>query len=185
MKNFLSALAVALLFTVASLSPSVSNAQDIKFRVNGELALPMGDFGDLASTGFGATISGEKMMDENMTLTATIGYLMWSGEEFFGITTDVSAIPVQAGLKYFFMPKSDGIRAYGMAEAGFHYLMLSAEGTIFGQTFSNDDSEVRLSLAPSVGFEMPLGDLTLDVAGRYQFVTDDTSYIGIRAGVKF
>jgi len=180
-KTIITSLFVAVLFAVISLSPKTTQAQDIKFRVNGEIALPMGDFGDLASTGFGATVSAEKMMDEKMTLTATVGYLIWSGEEIFGYSTDFSAIPVQAGLKYYFMPKTDGMRFYGMAEAGFHYFMLSVD-TPFG---SADDSEIKFGLAPSAGFEMPLGDITLDVAARYQFVTDDLTYFGIRAGVKF
>ncbi len=188
-KTILLALVVAL-FSSLTLSPSNTNAQEIKYRVNGELAMPMGDFGDFAGTGFGVTASGEKKLDDKMTVTATIGYLMWGGEDFnlgFGVTgtTDFSAIPIQAGVKYFLMPKTDGLRAYGMGEAGFHYFMASAEVKGGGLDSSEDTSEIEFSLAPSVGFEMPLSDLTLDVAARYQYVSGDVSYFGIRAGVIF
>jgi hypothetical protein len=188
-KTILLALVVAL-FSSLTLAPSNTNAQEIEYRASAELALPMGDLGDAAGTGFGVTASGEKKLDDKMTVTATVGYIMFGGEEVGPIEFSVSAIPIQAGLKYFFMPKSGDMRFYGMGEAGFHYVMASAEGEInlgFGntQSFDESDSEIEFSLAPSVGFEMPLSDLTLDVAARYQFVSGDASYFGIRAGVIF
>ena len=74
-----SLLSIALVLGLVS-TTLVTNAQNGRFSVGAELALPMGDFGDAASTGFGGSVRYEYPVNDNIGLTGTVGYLIFSGK---------------------------------------------------------------------------------------------------------
>jgi hypothetical protein len=149
-----------------------------------ELGVPMGDFGDAASLGFGFTGNFQYNLNPNMDLIGQVGYLMWGGKDE-APTYDFSwgAIPFQAGLKYF-VTQGDS-RFYVGGLAGFHNFSYSAEwdDPFFGHIEASD-SELKFGLAPIGGYEIGLNEkTTFDISARYQFVDDDLSYFGLRGGI--
>lgn len=173
----------ALLFAVTV------NAQNINLSVGGELAMPMGAFGDAAGIGFGGTVRGEYPINDQLVGIADVGYLMWGGEtidlgSFGKITTDYSAIPIQVGAKYYF---DKGF--YALAQVGLHMFTFDATSkiTFFGSTTesSTSTSESKFGAGVGAGYELPLGGGALDINVKYQLVSDDLSYLGARVAYKF
>lgn len=165
------------------------NAQNINLSIGGELALPMGTFGDAAGIGFGGTVRGEYPLSDNLVGIADVGYLMWGGETIdlggLGeITTDYSAIPIQVGAKYYF-DKS----FYGLAQVGLHMFTFDAESkiSIYGTptTSSSSTGESKFGAGVGAGYELPLGGGALDINVKYQLVSDELSYLGARVAYKF
>jgi len=164
-----------------------------------ELAAPMGTFGDVANMGFGGTGRFEYQLQNNLALTATVGYLAWGGKEvtiqtstgIFGSTVkstiDYSSIPIKAGIKYYF---SGGF--YGMGEAGIHMFstdvktvstVTSASGTKVTEE-PGTGSSTEFTIAPAVGYELKAGNMIVDLSARYEIISD-LSFLGFRAGLKF
>jgi opacity protein-like surface antigen len=183
---------------------SLSFAQN-KMTIGGDLGLfmPMGDAGDFYSMGFGLCPTFDYSMNENLSITGTIGYVSWSAkEELFGIEYSTSDIPLKAGAKYYFGSGS-GIKPYGLGELGFHMLSFKAEGTysytyynpytMAYETISEDidesDSETKMGLSFGAGFEYPMNEkMALNVLGQYETIMtegDAFNNFVIKAGIKY
>ncbi len=142
-----------------------------------DMALPSGDFGDAAGTGFGASARVEKgNIIPGLGFTLTAGYIQFGEEKILGIDYKYSMIPVQVGAKYSLI----GTGLYGIVEAGVHIVSIEVLG--------ESESETKFGIAPGVGFSKPIGPgLSFDVSAKYQHVSGekdfDFQYFGIHAGV--
>ena len=113
-KTFLS---IALVLGLIS-ATTIANAQNGRFSVGAEIALPMGDFADATSLGFGGSVRYEYPIGDNLGLCGTAGYLMFSGRSGNGVDLgDWTMIPVQAGLKYYFTDNQDGCHTFVLLES--------------------------------------------------------------------
>lgn len=158
------------LFVVGSLCAQMT------FGVNGELAMPMGDFGDIVGMGFGGTVQGEYPINETIVATASAGYLMWNGKDAFE-DWSYSCIPIKAGAKYHF----GDMGLYGIFELGMY--MFTIEWEFLGATL--DDSESEFGFAPGIGYQMPMGEkMKLDISAQYE-IAGDIDFLGIDIGVRF
>lgn len=146
-----------------------------------EIALPMGDFGDVASLGAGISLGAEYGLNENMGIDLQAGYItMFLKDEVSDFFDNYSMIPVQAGFSYYLNGSEGGPYLKGMI--GIHSssvktpeIDLGPFGNIPSETVSNTD----LSFAPAVGFRTGPLDLNL----RYQIIStegESTSYLGFR-----
>ncbi len=173
---------------------SLSFAQN-KMTIGGDvgLFLPMGDMGEWYSMGFGVCPTFDYAMNENLSITGTIGYVSWGAkEEIFGIEYSVSDIPLKAGAKYYF-GGGTGIKPYGIGELGFHMLTSKAEGTFsyLGYTMEIDESasETKMGLGFGAGFEYPMNEkMALNVLGEYETIMtegDAFNNFVIKAGIKY
>lgn len=176
-------------------------AQESRFSAGLELAMPMGDFGDLVGFGFGGSLGYEIPVGDNLGVMAQAGYISFSAKDIeidlgpFGTTTvegkAVGAIPIQLGAKYYFSDNQEG--AYLGVLTGVH--LISSEGS---------DGSTDFGVAPLLGFMV--GE-NIDIALRYQMlfhketieVTDPftgtvlasseesttNSYLGVRAAYMF
>src|SRR5690606_21924762 len=142
---------------------SVAVAQDGRFSIGAELALPMGDFGDASSIGFGGSVRYEHPVGDNIGLTGTVGYLIFGGKETSegGVTfdgPDYSMIPIQVGGKYYFTEQQLGF--YAGLELGVHSTTAkipSSSITIGGVTIETPEvstSSTDLSYAPQIGYHL-------------------------------
>jgi hypothetical protein len=168
-----------------------SFAQNGRFSVGAELGLPMGDFSDVSSMGFGGSVRYEYPITDNIGLMGTVGYLTFSGKTVDGFDYgNTSMIPIQVGGKYYFTENQNGI--YLALNLGVHSTSYdSPDITITdpitgitvtepGGTISNTD----VSYAPEVGYHLP----NVDIGLRYQMIATDpstTSYLGIRLAYVF
>ena len=163
------------------------NAQQGKMHIGAglELALPIGDWSDFASTGIGGTARFEYQFAPKIVGMLTAGYISFGGEKVGDSEWSYSAIPFLPGVKYFFQP---GL--YGMAELGLHFFSVEydAPGVSFGGvtygggSYSDTQSEFTLSLG--AGYETQISDnLYLDANVKFAIVSD-ANYLGARVGVK-
>ena len=170
---------------------TIANAQNGRFSVGAELGLPMGDFGDVASMGFGGSLRYELPVSDNIGVTATAGYLMFSGKSEGGFDfPDWSMIPVQIGGKYYITDNQEGL--YFGVEVGIHSSKVKTPAYTYTDPFTGLTFEVPsasatstdLSYAPEVGYHLANIDLGL----RYQMVATEgatTSYLGLRIAYVF
>lgn len=186
---------ITTIFTVAALIVVTnfnSNAQNGRFSVGAELAMPMGDFADAAGMGFGASLRYEYPISDNLGLTGNAGYLMFGKKTFSNGFVEVesksSMIPVQLGAKYYFSEAQDGF--YAGLQLGIHSFKSEVtipSYTLFGVTIpgsTSSASESKLSYAPEIGYHLA----NLDLGARYQMVATEgstTSYLGIRIAYVF
>ena len=151
-----------------------TDAKPMSFSGGVEIGLPMGDYGDIASMGFGASVQMDYSVASKTSLTANIGYLTFSGKSvsvpFLGTIKYPSTgwIPVLAGVKYQLTDKIYGGAAVGMS-------FLSASG---------GSSESAFTYAPTVGYTMN----KIDISAKYVSASKDGSssnFLGIRVAYKF
>jgi len=166
------------------------NAQS-KVGIQGSLALPMGDFGDGYGLGFGGTATYMYMVNPNLAVTGSAGYVTWSGKDLLDGAT-FSSIPVLAGVRYMF-GGGGKFMPYGMAQLGMHFVSSEVEipsytvggFTVGGGTVSASDS--FFGFGAGLGFLYQLSDkMNLDVNAGYDVIStsgSSSSYIGINAGV--
>ena len=108
MKNLLLTLAVlALVFAVND--PSMA-AGKMSLGVGADVLLPMGNFGDGYSTGFGGSVRGQYDVTPMFSAGLTVGYFTWSGKDqtVFGQTftlPNFKGLPIRVFGKYYFMPE--------------------------------------------------------------------------------
>lgn len=173
MKKIITALVLSLSLTLSI------NAQEgfHKVGIGAEIALPMGDFGDGFSTGFGATAKVFYGISAKADITATVGYLHFGmkGNEY--ISGHVGMIPIQFGYRHSF----DGF--YAEPQLGLMLLSSKAEikgsSGLFGKT-SGTASETKFGLGIGGGYEYEDWDFSL----RYQIV-DQANFLGLRVGYNF
>jgi len=176
---------VSALVAVMICLPGGASAQaakgDMAIGAGLELALPMGDFGDVAGTGFGATGQFEYVYNPNISIVGHLGYIKWGGKDFGFYKWSYSVIPIKGGAKYYFDPIKRGF--YGSGEIGLHLFSYSSESDIGGvPDYSESSTEFGLALIG--GYEMPAGQtFILDLSVRYELISD-LNFIGFRVGVK-
>ena len=171
-----------------ALTAGTTMAQNGRFSLGAELAMPMGDFADVSGIGFGGTLRYEHPIGDAMGLGLTAGWMTFGGKDE---GPSMSMIPIQAFLKYYFGEQQNGF--YGMVDLGVHMSSFTSDDVTWinpvtgqeevlyeGETVSNTD----LSYAPEIGYHMA----NLDLGLRYQIIATEgssTSYLGLRIAYVF
>lgn len=182
MKTILSVLVIV--FSIATISIAQGK---MAVGAHAIVALPMGSFGDVAGTGVGGAVTLEMGFGKNLVGYGQIGYISWSGEEIAGFSYDYSAVPVNAGAKYYFTP---GSGFYGTASLGFHFFSVNTDVPTIsfgGQVFGGGSASASTSdftFSVGAGYELPLSPkFALDFGGAYNVISD-ANYVSLRAGGK-
>lgn len=170
-------------------------AQDSGISAGLDLAIPMGNTGDLFSFGVGPVVQYEREAGESGLLGFSAAYtIMFPKEEF---VKSGAIIPLQASYKYFFDDIREGV--YAGVMFGYGIISVSTEDiTVGGITQSGDtESNTGFGIAPVVGYWV---NERIDVGLRYQLIaTSDSNdgsvssqgtstafpYIGLRATYAF
>ncbi len=185
MKSIITTIALFAALTFAA-SPAMAQG-NVALGAGLDAAFPMGDFGDVANTGIGGVVGLEYGLSPNFNLLANFGFTSWGAKDnIINLDVNWSAIPVQFGGKFYPMPLAN--RFYVGAMAGFHRFSLDVPfyDPYSGITTTISASETKFGFAPMVGYEVGLGPtVLLDLGARYQMVSDDLNYVGLRAGLKF
>lgn len=168
------------LFVVLAVLVCVSLTQaQSKFLLGAGLNvnIPSGTFGDFAGTGIGGTVQGELKFTDNISGTATVGYISYGGKDFGFFKYTYSLIPVVAGVKYYMQPNF-----YLNGDLGLYSFSLDTETPGFGKA-STSTSEFGIGLG--AGYVIPISPkASLDFTGKYLIISDMNS-LDFRAGVKF
>ncbi len=147
---------------------------EMEVGVEANLALPTGDFGDAAGTGFGGTAVFLYQLNPNVALTGHAGYIKF-GEEVEGV--DWSAIPILGGARYYIPMEGSNMKPYVGGQLGFH--RFSVDFAVDGG-FDVGGDETEFSFAPTVGIEIN----SIDASAFYMIISD-ANYIGVRVGYGF
>src|SRR5689334_6505370 len=115
-----------------------------RFSVGAELALPQGDLGDVAGTGFGGSVRYESPINENLSWMGTVGFLTFGEKDDSGVK--VSMIPVLAGVKYYFTESFGGF--YAGAELGLSFNKVTVDAVDY------DESSSDFGFAPQIGYHL-------------------------------
>jgi hypothetical protein len=191
MKLFSVSLFAVLLVAFASTGSAESK---MSLSVGGDVLLPMGDFGDAVSTGFGGSVRFQYDINPMASVGLTSGYYIWSGKEVEGFSApDIKGIPIRAFGKYYFMPKDEKKpRVYGILELG--VFLASADVPayeILGTTYGGGtETSTDFNWAPGLGVEIPLGGgkTAVDISARYDAISakgGTNGSIAARVGVNF
>lgn len=185
---FLGFIVLSILFTFTY----TSKAQEMKFGMQAGIALPLGDFGDVASTGFGALGTFHYGLKSDIILTGALGYY------YFGSDKDISdalgsygdysysIIPLVAGVRYHLGKKAEQFNPYIGGEIGLYFVSFSYKiNWPYSGTKEYSDSDTKFGLSPMVGFTYSLQkNLVLDVNAKFS-VVEDLNHFVINAGVIF
>ena len=198
MKKFL-VVVVALL--VVAVGYTANAEGKIVISVGPDVLIPIGTFGDAASTGFGGSVRGQYNVTPMFSVGLMAGYFTWSGKDqtVNGVTikgTELKGVPVRAFGKYYFMPAGSKARVYGIAELGFFFASVTVPAqtvTIGGFTVTTPEvtaSETDFSYAPGLGIEFGVGSggTTIDISARYDGIAttgNSSGSIGGRVAVNF
>ena len=172
MKKLFLLTAIAGIFAFTNVSAQKDPAMNgQKLGVGVEFGLPVGDFGDVFNLGVGGSLVYQVPVANNLNVTGSAGYINFSSEEVLGFKVSTAAIPVKAGLRYFFAENF-----YGGAE--------------LGAAFSTEDNGgTSFVYSPGIGVEFPVADkAAIDLGVRYESWSRDSftsSFIGIRAAFNF
>ncbi|MBS1981492.1 MAG: hypothetical protein JST74_10015 [Bacteroidetes bacterium] len=152
-----------------------SFAQAGKFSAGAELGLPMGNFGDAANVGIGASARYEAPIQDKLNWIANLGYLHFGAK---GSNSTVSAsygmIPIQGGVKYYFDKSYSGF--YAGANLGFTIVSASVSSGVY----SGSSSSTYFSFAPGAGYHLS----NLDFGASFQIVSN-ANYFNIRVAYVF
>jgi opacity protein-like surface antigen len=162
-----------------------------RIGVGAEGGVPVGDFNNASSFGIGGLAFVGYDADPSFSVTLSSGYIRFSGKDIVilgnTIKTDMSAVPIVVGGKYYFMPGDT--RVYGQANVGLYLLNASASTTVSGINVSASTSESKFGVSPVLGAEFKAGDkMWVDLHANYTSVFTDvstTSWVGFGIGLVF
>jgi len=113
MKKVVLSFAVAMLALAAN-AQKKEGSKDMHFSVGARVGLPIGDFSNGSSIGFGGEVGVEKMFSDKLSGIGSVGYMTFSGKEQTRTTTimgqtfttkipgvTTSFIPVTVGARYY------------------------------------------------------------------------------------
>jgi len=165
----------ALIFSILFFFNNICIAQAYKVKtfsgsVGAEVIFPESKLSVTNKTGAGITLKGEYVFAEHASTTITSGYYFMQARDVLNIqTADISAIPVKAGVRYYFGS------FYGAGEAG-------------AILFMGNNSRVGFSYSLGLGDKFKLGRNVFDIGLRHEgWSTADNSrgIIGLRVAYEF
>jgi hypothetical protein len=163
-----------LLFTLVTISCFVS-AQQQGVSLGGNIMLPVGDWDEIANTGFGGSASFEQPVATNLLGVLYTGYTYFDGAaEGFSWTL----IPVVAGLKYYLSSQQDWyfIGLLGINITNSTYKLGESEAT---QSFTDFEGNANF------GYEIKTSESgALDLSAGFVFINEQ-SYVGMRLAYIF
>jgi hypothetical protein len=150
-------------------------AQRQGISLGGNVYFPAGDWAELASIGYGGSVTYEHPLGRNIAGVIYSGYTAFSGdEEGFSWTM----IPLVAGAKIYFSPKLDW---YIGALLGVNFV--TAETTILETEYSASSTEFAGNV--NFGYEIKTSDKgAVDISAGFIYI-NEMSYFGMRLAYIF
>ena len=152
-------------------------AQKPGISIGGNVYFPIGNWSEIASTGFGGSATYEHPFSKNIKGVLYAGYNSFSGDEE-GLETTWSMIPVLVGGKFYFTPKQDW---YAVALLGANFVTASTS-TSAGDI---EASSTEFAGNANFGYELKTSkNGALDLSAGFIYITD-LSYFGARIAYIF
>ena len=166
---------IYLLLFVLFISAASMFAQRPGISIGGNVYFPVGDWAEIANTGFGGSVSYEHPFGKNIMGVIYSGYTSFSSDiEGFSWT----AIPLLAGAKFYFTPKNDW---YAAVLIGANFVTADYTSSL------GDASESSTEFAGNAnfGYEIKTSDKgAVDISAGFIYI-DELSYFGMRLAYIF
>ncbi|MBA4311266.1 MAG: hypothetical protein C0417_01410 [Chlorobiaceae bacterium] len=184
------------LFTFLMIFGSINLfSQNVFFKLNGGISLPIGKMSDSIKMGFGGLLTSGYDFDENVAITLTTGYLYFPGKEIVTLaalnTTKIGVTPILLGTKYS-TAFGDLLKAYAKFEIGVFVMKTTQTSKIIDLDYkeaSATNTETKFGLVPSLGAEYKINNnIAIDSNFSFNYLaTEDkpTQWLGIFAGIKY
>jgi hypothetical protein len=165
-----------LLFLIVVLFSSTSLiAQRQGISLGGNVYFPVGNWAEIASIGYGGSITYEHPLGKNIAGVIYSGYTYFSGDEEGSSWT---IIPLVAGAKFYFSPKLDW---YIAALLGVDFV--TVKSTVLGSEVSASSTEFAGNV--NFGYEIKTSDKgAVDISAGFIYI-DQLSYFGMRLAYIF
>jgi len=126
-----------------------SSGQQQKFwvGVDGDFALPIGNYSNVNGIGGSLLIVGEYPVMPELSATARIGFQYHANMNTLGLDTHVHSIPVLLGAKYYLMSHGDRQGLFGAFELGLFDLMTDVSGV-------GSSNDIKFGAGIGVGYAM-------------------------------
>lgn len=186
------------IISVLLIAVSLNAQGKFAVSVNGDVALPMGNFGDLAKTGFGGLVAGVYNATPNIQVTLKSGYLTWSTETPASIQAAASSvnegtltsIPVLVGARY--VAGKGKLKPYGAAELGMHFTSTEVPSVTLptGQSVgggTTTDSNFGFGFGGGVYYEVAK-TVDLELNAQYNIIStsgNSSGFINVGVGALF
>ena len=160
----------SLLFLLVLILSTTGYSQKMIFTIGPELAIPGSSYSLKmnAGTGVGGSLRFESFLGNYISCIATVGYIGFAKQElpYSGTPptiTTVKAIPIQAGLKYYFKAVKETPKSFfASAELGFMPITTHFD---YAVNQDRDFKESGLSTALGIGYQ--LGNLEASTRLQY------------------
>ena len=183
MRGLRSAVLGAALMAAVGAAPAM--AQTAKFSVGGGLTLPLGDFGDAASTGWHG-MAAVGFQPANLP----VGFQLDGMYQRFGFDNVPDGFDAHTRV---FQGTANVVYTFTTAEEStFHPYLIGGVGLYNAKASGDDipdsDSNTDFGINAGAGFDFQAGAVGLFVEGRFHNVfsdPDNTNFIPITVGVRF
>lgn len=146
-------------------------AQQQGISIGGNVHFPVGDWSDVANTGFGGSATYEHPIGRNLSGVIYTGYTYFPG---IAESTNWTMVPLVVGVKAYINNKQDW---YFAGLIGVNFITLN---TSFG-----DVSSTEFAGNANFGYELKTSEKgALDISAGFVFISDQ-SYIGLRVAYIF
>jgi hypothetical protein len=160
----------AILFLLTSLF-----AQNQGISIGGNVNLPVGEWGDVANTGFGGSATYEHPMGKNVMGVIYTGYSYFDG---VSEGNSWSMIPLLAGVKYYLSNKQDWYFGFLM---GVNFITHDYSNILI----TGSDNSAYFAGNANFGYELKTSEKgALDISAGFMFINQQ-SFIGLRAAYIF
>lgn len=184
----LALLGAAILFVCAP----AANAGPGDLRIGPKIgvAIPFGDLGDFADTGFLFGATGDYGLTDNIALGGNLLYNPYSVEDEGEIDFSFSIFHITANGKYYFESESN-LGFFAAAGAGLYMGRTSLEGTTVVQgievSFDDSETETDLGIQFGGGLDVPVGESGIELAANIHiiFSEESSNLLTIEASVPF
>jgi hypothetical protein len=160
----------------------VASAQGTWLGVNAGAGIPSGNYGDAASTGWNAGVTGTHMLNEQWGLGADLGYHAWGGsdalnasmETLYGSGSEFKWSAIQAtGHAMFRIPTTGTVKPYARVGAGLYDI----KGKLSSPTGDVDNSKSKLGFNFGAGIQIPNGSNRMwGIAATYHVISAENDF---------
>lgn len=167
---------------IFSLINIVSYSQNrISVGLGYDIAIPLGDFSDIAKTGHNWSLFGEYPINPKISFQLLSGYMIFPVDiepiatQGKVITFDLKSIPIKGAVKYFIYDE-----LFLVGEVGVNFIKVSADfqGSYGDVTTESTDFQAKFTMGAGVGTSFRLSDQSLiNLTGKYVFVDGGDSSI--------
>ena len=140
-----------------------------------DVALPMGDFLDLAKTGHSWTLFGEYRLNPKYSVQLISGYTIFPANiEDIGyqgqvISFTIKSIPLKGAVKYFFYDEF-----FALGEVGVNFINLTAnfQNAYGDESNESSDYQTKFTAGAGIGFAFNLSEQALiNITSKYNYVS--------------